>query len=99
MTASCLEITDLGKAFRRYQGEWRRVLSWLGLPMAPADEHWVLRNVSFSIAPGEAVGIIGQNGAGKSTLLKLVTGTLRPTEGGCTVNGRIAAILTCGSVS
>ena len=96
MTAPCLEITDLGKAFRRYKGEWRRVCSWLGLPMAPAAEHWVLRNISFSIAPGEAVGIIGQNGAGKSTLLKLVTGTLRPTEGGCTVNGRIAAILELG---
>ena len=96
MTPTCLEITDLGKAFRRYKGEWRRVLSWLGMPMAPAAEHWVLRNISFSIAPGEAVGVVGQNGAGKSTLLKLITGTLRPTEGSCTVNGRIAAILELG---
>ena len=96
MTTPCLQIENLGKAFRRYNGEWRRVLSWLGLPMSAAAEHWVLRNISFNIAPGEAVGIIGQNGAGKSTLLKLVTGTLRPTEGGCTVNGRIAAILELG---
>lgn len=91
-----LKVSSLGKAFRTYRSEWHRVLSWFGLPVQSADEHWVLRGVSFSIGTREAVGIVGQNGAGKSTLLKLITGVLRPTEGDVQVNGRIAAILELG---
>ncbi|TQV63987.1 MAG: ABC transporter ATP-binding protein [Halothiobacillaceae bacterium] len=91
-----LEVQSIGKAYRDYGGEWRRVLSWFGLPLAPREEHWTLQNISFSIQPGESVGIVGQNGAGKSTLLKLITGTLRPSTGQVTVRGRIAAILELG---
>ena len=96
MNVFVLRVDALGKAFRQYRSEWQRVISWFGVSVRPAAEDWVLRGVSFSVAPGEAVGIVGQNGAGKSTLLKLITGTLRPSEGGVQVNGRISAILELG---
>ncbi|EIQ6807769.1 O99 family O-antigen export ABC transporter ATP-binding subunit, partial [Escherichia coli] len=57
---------------------------------------WVLRNISFTINPGESVGIVGVNGAGKSTLLKLLTGTTQPTEGTIQICGRVAALLELG---
>lgn len=91
-----LHVQGLGKAYRRWGSEWMRAASWFGLPVRATEEHWVLRNVEFSIAPGETVGIIGQNGAGKSTLLKLITGTTQPSEGGITRTGRVAAILELG---
>ncbi len=91
-----LRVEGVGKAYRVWGSEWLRAASWFGLPTHPREEHWVLRDVSFSIAPGEAVGVIGQNGAGKSTLLKLITGTAQPTEGRVTRTGRVAAILELG---
>ncbi|SMF94945.1 lipopolysaccharide transport system ATP-binding protein [Methylomagnum ishizawai] len=94
--SAVLEVSHLGKAYRDFGGEWRRVLSWFGLPLRPREEHWTLRDVSFALQPGEAVGIAGQNGAGKSTLLKIIAGTLRPSEGGVAVRGRVAAILELG---
>lgn len=93
---SLLSAIDLGKAYRSYRSEWQRVAGWFNLPTRPADEHWVLKHINFSIGPGEAIGIVGQNGAGKSTLLKMLTGTLQPTEGRVQCNGRIAAILELG---
>ena len=55
------------------------------------------RNISFSLDPGDMLGIIGTNGAGKSTLLKAVAGIMRPTEGKVLANGKIAALLELGS--
>lgn len=91
-----LKVDNVGKAYRAWNSEWMRAASWFGLPVRPREEHWVLRGVSFEIAPGEAVGVIGQNGAGKSTLLKLITGTAQPTEGRVARTGRVAAILELG---
>lgn len=91
-----LHVSGLGKAYRHWRSEWLRAASWFGLPVRASEENWVLRGVSFSIMPGETVGIIGQNGAGKSTLLKLITGTTRPSEGSIVRTGRVAAILELG---
>ncbi|MDF3197106.1 ABC transporter ATP-binding protein [Pseudomonas sp. 1912-s] len=91
-----LSVSHLGKAYRVYASEFQRIGRWFGLPIKPSEEHWVMKDVSFSIRPGESIGIVGQNGAGKSTLLKMITGTLQPSEGSVQVNGRIAAILELG---
>lgn len=60
-------------------------------------DFYALRDVSFSINKGEAVGIIGRNGSGKSTLLQLIVGTLTPSAGAAQINGRVAALLELGS--
>lgn len=96
MTAELVRVDSVGKAFLEYESELLRFASWFGAPVRARDEHWVLRGVSFTLAPGEAIGIVGQNGAGKSTLLKLITGTLRPSEGKVIAQGRVAAILELG---
>lgn len=93
---SLLTVSNLGKAYRVYGSEFKRIGRWFGLPTKPNEEHWVLKHINFAIEPGEAIGIVGQNGAGKSTLLKMITGTLQPTEGSVQVKGRIAAILELG---
>ena len=60
-------------------------------------EFWADRNVSFTLEPGDMLGIIGANGAGKSTLLKAVSGIMVPTEGWVDVRGKIAALLELAS--
>src|SRR6266511_4060751 len=90
-----LRIRDIGKAYKRYARKSGRLEEWLGLGVRH-ELTWVLRNVTFAIEPGEAVGIIGANGAGKSTLLKIIAGTIRPTTGVFEAGGRVSALLELG---
>jgi lipopolysaccharide transport system ATP-binding protein len=91
-----LEVNNISKSFKEYSAEYKRILSWFGFNYRPKEEHHILNHINFSIAKGEAIGIVGQNGAGKSTLLKIITGTLKPSEGSVKINGRISAILELG---
>ena len=57
------------------------------------DTFWALRNISFDVRPGEAIGVVGRNGQGKSTLLKVVAGVLIPDEGEVRVNQGVAPLI------
>jgi len=61
------------------------------------DEFWVLKDISFTVNPGEAIGIIGRNGAGKTTLLKIFSKITYPTKGEVRMRGRVASLLEVGT--
>jgi lipopolysaccharide transport system ATP-binding protein len=97
MLPGAIDVRGLGKAFKLYGSRTDKLVEWLtgGLEQRHRAA-WALREVNFSVAPGEALGIIGMNGAGKSTLLRILTGTTLPTEGAFEAGGRIAALLELG---
>ena len=96
MNAPLVELQGVGKSYRSFRNQWGRIRGWMtGIPHGFTD-HWVLRNISLAVQPGESLGIVGRNGAGKSTLLKLIAGVLLPTEGDVVVGGRVSALLELG---
>ncbi len=91
-----LRAADLGKAYRLYQRPIDSLKEML-FRRAYAETHWALRHVSFELAIGGSLGIIGDNGAGKSTLLKLLAGAVPPSEGRLERHGRTSAMLSLGA--
>lgn len=93
-----LRVEGLGKSYRSYRAPTQRLRELLlgNKRTASAPIH-ALKDVSFTLRRGEILGVIGPNGAGKSTLLQLIAGTLRPSEGCVTVDGRLTALLELGA--
>ena len=105
MTDDIVEVRDLSKRYRlgaigstRLIDDLDRFVQHLrGQTTVRRDDFWALRDVSFSVQPGEVVGIVGRNGAGKSTLLKLLSRITRPTHGEILLGGRVASLLEVGT--
>lgn len=74
-----------------------RVVRKLKSLRSPSQEFWAVRDVSFEVPRGQALGIIGHNGAGKSTILKMLAGITAPTSGEICIDGRLAALIEVGS--
>ena len=61
------------------------------------EEFWALKNITFEVSKGEAVGLVGLNGSGKSTMLKLIAGVMKPSKGSVIVNGKVAPMIELGA--
>lgn len=94
-------VQRLGKRFFQHHPERPNTIMEAALSgwrkLESVDCFWALRDVSFTVSPGEMLGIIGRNGAGKSTLLQLIGGVGRPEEGMVKLRGRVGALLDLGA--
>ena len=93
-----LRVDAVSKQYRIYDRPADRLKETLTRGRWKAHrEFWALSDVSFAVEPGTTTGIIGPNGSGKSTLLQIITGTLEPTHGSVSLDGRVAALLELGA--
>lgn len=90
-----IAVNDLGIKFavnRRRRLELKNLFI-AGREAIGEGDYWALRHITFSIAQGESVGVVGRNGCGKSTLLRLIAGVMLPDEGEIEVNGGVGAMI------
>jgi ABC-2 type transport system ATP-binding protein len=92
-----IHVEDVSKRFRIYREKPSSLKQRLLSSRTRAEDFWALRDVSFAVEGGEALGLIGHNGSGKSTMLKIIAGILRPTEGIVRQRGRLAGLLELGA--
>jgi len=92
-----IKATGLGKCYHQYHNPTDRLKQLILRKRRYFEESWVLKDISFELPRGKALGVIGKNGAGKSTLLQILTGTLTPTTGEVYLRGKVAALLELGS--
>lgn len=98
MSDTVISVRDVSKRFKLYRNPWDRVLEWVTAGRSLRHEDfWALQGVSFEIARGDCVGIIGVNGAGKTTLLKILSRALYATSGEFEVKGRLVSLLELGT--
>ncbi len=98
MSEAVLCVENLSKKYKLYNKPYDRLIEWLTAGNCPKHEEvWALRDISFSLKKGEAIGIIGHNGAGKSTLLKILSKALWPTDGKFEVKGNMVSLLELGT--
>jgi ABC-2 type transport system ATP-binding protein len=90
-----IQVKNVGIQFKRNRRQRRsfKDLFAESSRRAKPDEFWALRNIDFTVAAGESIGVVGRNGQGKSTLLKLVAEVMIPDEGRVNVNGGVAPLI------
>ena len=93
-----IQAVDLGRQFRIATGGGRSLKATLLRRESPSiHEFWALRNVNIEIEPGETFGVVGRNGSGKSTFLKMLARIYGPSEGHCSVGGRMSSLIELGA--
>jgi ABC-type polysaccharide/polyol phosphate transport system ATPase subunit len=96
--STALRVNSVSKQYRIYDKPADRLKETLTRGRWKAHrEFWALKDISFEVEAGTTTGIIGPNGSGKSTLLQIITGTLQPTHGSVSLDGRVAALLELGA--
>lgn len=96
--ATAVSLEGIGKCYRMFGSPHERLLdAFFPSRRESRPQFWALRGVTTEVRRGETVGILGRNGSGKSTLLQIVAGTLAPSTGAVSVNGRVSAILELGA--